>query len=53
MALFLKHGANLKWTQSVSRHCSPTLNTHHELATGLGTRVTAIKRAISPKGPIF
>jgi len=53
MVLFLKHSANLKHTQSVSRHCFPTSITPLELATGLDTRVTAIKRAIPPQRPYF
>lgn len=38
---------------SVSRHCFPILITRHELATGLGTSVTATKRTLPPKSRIF
>lgn len=44
---------NLNVMGSVSRHLFPISITHSELATGLGTRATAIKRAIPPKGYIF
>lgn len=53
MILLLKHSANLECTQSVSRHCFPILITRHELATGLGTSVTATKRTLPPKSHIF
>lgn len=50
--LFLKHSANLKQTQSVSRHRFSALITRHELATGPATGVTATKR-IPLKGRVF
>lgn len=53
MILLLKHSANLECTQSVSRHCFPILITRHELATGLGTSITATKRTLPPKSHIF
>lgn len=48
-----KHGTHLEHTHKVLPDTASLLYTHHELATGLGTRVTAIKKAISPKAIFF